>query len=198
GRFLALSDAATASDTTHPAHVMVVKMTTPTVAQVSELPNPTLFKHTGRVGWISITPDARELVVKYAADTVSGASNDDDCIRVFDLDTDSTSATYLQVKYPHPFCGTFSTGNVTVPVCPPVGCAIDSLGRPLDPSVGWVHPLKHPDMMRDGTSSVLVGINTCSGETNQLGRILKVDLYTGALTSLTSPSSSCLGSTQPP
>jgi hypothetical protein len=191
GKFLALSDAATTSGTGQPVHVMIVKMnSSPVAAAVSTIPDPNLFDHTGKIGWLSVAPDGKELVVKYAAqktDLPPGDPNrhqNDDCIRVFDIDTDSTSLTYLQVAHEHAFCGSFGPGTPPVNPCPYIGCGKDNAGFPLSPMVGWVYPLKHADMMMDGTTPILVGINGCDGigdESNRLGRILRVDLLTGAV-----------------
>src|SRR5437773_10467995 len=68
GNFLALSDAASAFRLGTPVHVLIVKMNaTPVVYATSTLPDPALFDHTGEIGWLSISPDGKQLVVKYAA-----------------------------------------------------------------------------------------------------------------------------------
>lgn len=178
GRFLALSDAATTSGAGQPVHVIVVKLNTvPPVSAVSTLWNPGLFHHSGKIGWISVTPDAKELVVKYGAEDKDTAGlppdslrEDNECIRVFDLDTDSTSLTYLRVAHEHPFCGTFGPNGRANP-CPYIGCGLTNAGVPLDPMVGWVYPLKHPDMMMDGSTPILVGVNGCDGIGNESNRL---------------------------
>jgi hypothetical protein len=210
GRFIALSDAATTSGAGGPVHVLIVKMNTrPPVWAISTLPDPGLLQHSGKIGWVSVSPDARELVVKYGADSTSDSGENDECIRVFDLDTDSTSATYLRVAHAHAFGATAdpSTGIGTDPTsriarvhvprssadpAPYIGCGratggLDSTGVPLSPLAGWIYPLKHADMMMDGKTPIIVGVNGCGGvggESDRLGRILRVDLLTGAVSRL--------------
>jgi len=210
GRFIALSDAASTSASGQPVHVLIVKMNTrPPVSAISTLPDPGLLHHSSKIGWISLSPDARELVVKYAADSTSDSGENDECIRVFDLDTDSTSLTYLRVAHAHAFGGTedpplpidtdppsrgarvHAPRTSTAPA-PYIGCGratggLDSTGVPLNPRAGWVYPLKHADMMMDGTTPILVGVNGCGGigdESDRVGRILRVDLLTGAVSRL--------------
>lgn len=186
GRVIALSDAATRSGSGQPVHVMIVEMrTTPPVFAVSTLPDPGLFRHSGKIGWVSVSPDARELVVKYGADSTARSGEDDECIRVFDLDTDPTSHAYLRVIHPHAFGG--SAGAPAYIGCGRATGGLDSTGVPLRPLAGWVYPLKHPDMMMDGSIPILVGVNGCGSigdESDRLGRILRVDLLTGAVSRL--------------
>ncbi len=116
-----------------------------------------------RIGNISISPSGRYIDVKYGA---VGTSCDTLCDmhRIFEVDTN------LVIR-PHRMantslrCGSFAN-------------------RPN----GWVFPLKHADMALDpfdNNEDVLIGGRACPGST--LGRVVKVRLRDGRVTSLTDP-----------
>jgi hypothetical protein len=168
GRYIAISTTAT------PARVFVLDMVTGEMGPVHIIePCDILNNSTDcTIGWISISPDAKFVVVKY------GGSGDE-MIRVFDVDL-NPGPSYLTISLRtipnNPLCGLHT--NLT----------------PLLGSEGWVGPLKHPDMTMDGSTAVLVGINKCSSTIIEApgnwGRILRVNLTDGAKTKLSPPGAS--------
>lgn len=112
------------------------------------------------IGNISISPSGRYIDVKYGGAT--GCDTTCDMHRIFEVDTS------LAIR-PHRMaddalrCGSFAA-------------------RPD----GWIFPLKHADMTRDpfdNDEDVIVGGRACPGST--LGRVVKVRLRDGRVTSLT-------------
>lgn len=161
--------------------VFILNMATGAVGNLVQLPSADLFNHTGTLGWTSISPDGKFLVAKYAAAN-PGTDYNDEQIRVFDVDPVTLAIN--------------SNSGVATPRVYPVGsgasvpCGRDNAapsGDPLSPADGWVHPLKHADMMMDGSTAILVGVNGCTdiaGYADRVGRILRVDLTTGKVTTL--------------
>jgi hypothetical protein len=133
------------------------------------------------IGWMSVSPDGKYLVVKYKAG--SDADNKEN-IRVFDI-----NQTTLDIDGPREM----ASGSY-------IGCSQDASGTYHDTNKstykGWVHPLKHADMMMDGSTAILVGANGCTGsagEPDKVGHVLRVDLTTGKVWRL-SPQKSNPGS----
>lgn len=115
------------------------------------------------IGNISISPSGRYIDVKYAA---IGASCDTLCDlhRIFEVDSSLTIRPHAMAGNALR-CGSFAA-------------------RPN----GWVFPLKHADLALDpfdGNEDVLIGGRACPGST--LGRVVKVRLRDGQVTSLSDP-----------
>src|SRR5205814_1743727 len=101
-----------------------------------------------------------------------------------DIDTDPASTGYLQVIGTHLFCGVYDSTTQSVRLCPDIGCGKNNAGFPLNPMEGWVHPLKHADMMMDGSTPILVGVNPCPNTKAGVGQILRVSLHDGSVSRL--------------
>jgi hypothetical protein len=113
-----------------------------------------------KIGNVSISPSGRYLDVKYA-----GKGDLRDAHRIFEVD-----AKTLAIR-PH----TMAAGALR---CGAQATDVD----------GWIFPLKHADMALDpfdGDEDVIVGGRSCPGA--KMGRVVKVRLRDGKVTSLTDP-----------
>jgi hypothetical protein len=151
-------------------HVFAVDMYKNRVGDTSwTLPDCDLAPNNNcKVGWFSISPDAHYLVVKYA-DQGDDDGENKDCVRVFDFNQATLTFTPRPMRRDPP-------------------CGLRRNGAPLDRTAGWVYPLKHADMTRSsGVREALIGINSCPDAWSSLGRILRIDLATGDLVTLSPP-----------
>jgi hypothetical protein len=166
--------------------VFILNMSSGARGRLVRLPAANLLNHPGTLGWTSISPDGHFLVAKYAD---GPGTQNDELIRVFDVDpiTLAINADAGGVAIPHQY----QVGQgASVP------CGLDNAGIHLSPANGWVHPLKHADMMLAAGAPILVGVNGCSssitGYASQVGRILRVDLTSGKVTTLSSKDNNCV------
>ena len=113
------------------------------------------------IGSLSISPSGRYIDLKYAGSTDTTA----DLHRIFDVDPATLAISPHRMDDQALRCGSFQQR-----------------------ANGWVFPLKHSDLATDpfdGDEDVLVGGRACPG--SNMGRVVKVRLRDGKVTSLSDP-----------